>query len=210
MPPGAGFQLRGATERDEPGTFIAAIEASFAVRSALPTCASPPTLSRGRAEAQRNRVSLRTELSNGLPLVLGDRIQLQQVILNLITNAIQAMSGTDPAHQQGTPMPPRHQRGAVGATAFVMAGAARTGHDRRDWIALLDHLVGGCEERFRHRDAKQPGSLMVDYERGANAELKALARLGDVGGAVAAGQQPVVADAVTAVVLSKSVHHLSI
>jgi C4-dicarboxylate-specific signal transduction histidine kinase len=51
------------------------------------------------AEAQRNRVSLRTELSNSLPLVLGDRIQLQQVILNLITNA-QAMSGTDPAHQQ--------------------------------------------------------------------------------------------------------------
>jgi C4-dicarboxylate-specific signal transduction histidine kinase len=52
------------------------------------------------AEALRNRVSLQAELSNGLPLVLGDRIQLQQVILNLITNAIQAMSGTDPAHQQ--------------------------------------------------------------------------------------------------------------
>jgi signal transduction histidine kinase len=52
------------------------------------------------AEAQRNRLSLQTDLSNDLPLILGDRIQLQQVILNLITNAIQAMSGTDPAHQQ--------------------------------------------------------------------------------------------------------------
>jgi PAS domain S-box-containing protein len=47
------------------------------------------------AEAQRNRVLLRTELSNDLPLVLGDRIQLQQVILNLIMNAIEAMKGID-------------------------------------------------------------------------------------------------------------------
>jgi PAS domain S-box-containing protein len=47
------------------------------------------------AEAQRNRVLLRTELSNDLPLVLGDRIQLQQVILNLIMNAIEAMRGID-------------------------------------------------------------------------------------------------------------------
>jgi C4-dicarboxylate-specific signal transduction histidine kinase len=46
-------------------------------------------------EAQRNRVSLRTELSNDLPLVLGDRIQLQQVLLNLIMNAIEAMRGID-------------------------------------------------------------------------------------------------------------------
>jgi PAS domain S-box-containing protein len=47
------------------------------------------------AEAKRNRVSLQTELSDDLPLVLGDRIQLQQVILNLIMNGIEAMSGTD-------------------------------------------------------------------------------------------------------------------
>jgi signal transduction histidine kinase len=52
------------------------------------------------AEAQRNRVSLQVELSNGLPLVLGDRIQLQQVVLNLITNALQAMSGTEPAERR--------------------------------------------------------------------------------------------------------------
>ena len=52
------------------------------------------------AEAQRNRVLLRTELSNDLPLVLGDRIQLQQVILNLIMNAIEAMRGVDQAQRE--------------------------------------------------------------------------------------------------------------
>jgi C4-dicarboxylate-specific signal transduction histidine kinase len=46
-----------------------------------------------RSEVQRNRVSLQTRLTNGLPLVQGDRIQLQQVILNLIVNAVEAMSG---------------------------------------------------------------------------------------------------------------------
>jgi PAS domain S-box-containing protein len=46
-----------------------------------------------RSELQRNRVSLQTQLRNDLPLILGDRIQLQQVILNLLINAIEAMSG---------------------------------------------------------------------------------------------------------------------
>jgi signal transduction histidine kinase len=46
-----------------------------------------------RSEVLRNGVSLRTQLANGLPLVRGDRIQLQQVILNLIVNAVEAMSG---------------------------------------------------------------------------------------------------------------------
>jgi PAS domain S-box-containing protein len=42
-------------------------------------------------EVQRNRVSLRMKLADGLPLVFGDRIQLQQVILNLVKNASEAM-----------------------------------------------------------------------------------------------------------------------
>jgi PAS domain S-box-containing protein len=42
-------------------------------------------------ELLRQRVSLRTELAPALPVVLADRVQLQQVILNLIMNGIEAM-----------------------------------------------------------------------------------------------------------------------
>jgi signal transduction histidine kinase len=46
-----------------------------------------------RTEAVNNSVSVRTQFAEGLPRVQGDRVQLQQVMLNLIVNAIQAMSG---------------------------------------------------------------------------------------------------------------------
>jgi len=48
-----------------------------------------------RSEVQRNHVLLQTKLANDLPLILGDKIQLQQVILNLLMNAIEAMSAVD-------------------------------------------------------------------------------------------------------------------
>jgi PAS domain S-box-containing protein len=44
-----------------------------------------------RAEAANNSVSVRTQLAEGLPRVQGDQVQLQQVLLNLIINAIEAM-----------------------------------------------------------------------------------------------------------------------
>ena len=46
-----------------------------------------------RGELDRHGVLLLTRLANDLPPILGDRIQLQQVLLNLIINAIEAMSG---------------------------------------------------------------------------------------------------------------------
>jgi PAS domain S-box-containing protein len=42
-------------------------------------------------EVVKNGVSLRTQLAEDLPLILADRVQLQQVLLNLIINAIEAM-----------------------------------------------------------------------------------------------------------------------
>jgi len=48
-----------------------------------------------RTELERNRVLTRTELADELPLVTGDRVQLQQVILNLLRNGSDAMSSVD-------------------------------------------------------------------------------------------------------------------
>jgi PAS domain S-box-containing protein len=46
-------------------------------------------------ELQRNQVELKSQLAGGLPPVPADRVQLQQVILNLIVNASEAMSEGD-------------------------------------------------------------------------------------------------------------------
>ena len=46
-------------------------------------------------EARRNSVALRTELAEDLPPIVGDRVQLQQVILNLLRNASDAMTGIE-------------------------------------------------------------------------------------------------------------------
>ena len=43
-------------------------------------------------EVRRNGVVLRTELAGDLPPILGDRVELEQVVLNLIMNALEAMS----------------------------------------------------------------------------------------------------------------------
>ena len=67
------------------------------------------------SELQRNRVILKSEFAVDLPMVTGDRVQLQQVILNLLKNASDAMrdierSSTAVEDQNGT----RHRRsGAV-------------------------------------------------------------------------------------------------
>jgi PAS domain S-box-containing protein len=45
-----------------------------------------------QGEVRRNSVALRTELAHDLPPVVGDRVQLQQVILNLVMNGVEAMA----------------------------------------------------------------------------------------------------------------------
>ena len=51
-------------------------------------------------DLHRNRVVLRTELAEDIPSIPGDRVQLQQVILNLLLNASDAMNGIDDRPRQ--------------------------------------------------------------------------------------------------------------
>ena len=53
-----------------------------------------------RSELANNKVSVQMEFGDGLPVVQGDRVQLEQVMLNLIINAIEAMTGTSDGSRQ--------------------------------------------------------------------------------------------------------------
>jgi PAS domain S-box-containing protein len=53
-------------------------------------------------QLRRNDILLDTQLAEGLPLVRCDKVQLQQVLLNLIVNAIEAMSGIDERRRELT------------------------------------------------------------------------------------------------------------
>ena len=48
-----------------------------------------------RDELQKHRVTVQVELSEQVPLVMGDRVQIQQVVLNLVANAIDSMAAKD-------------------------------------------------------------------------------------------------------------------
>jgi signal transduction histidine kinase len=74
--------IRSLVQKAEP--HVARLDVDTAIEEVL-------VLTRG--ELQKHRVAVRTEIDAGLPPVLGDRMQLQQVLLNLIINAIQSMAG---------------------------------------------------------------------------------------------------------------------
>ena len=55
----------------------------------------PETIALLRDESARHNISVRTELAADLPPIVGDRVQLQQVAMNLIVNSIDAMKEVD-------------------------------------------------------------------------------------------------------------------
>jgi signal transduction histidine kinase len=55
----------------------------------------PEVIALVHGEAERHRITVSTDLDDELPKVLAHRVQLQQVVLNLIMNAIEAMGSVD-------------------------------------------------------------------------------------------------------------------
>jgi signal transduction histidine kinase len=53
------------------------------------------TIALARSEILRNDVALQTQLAKDLPPIRGDRVQLQQVIMNLVMNAVEAMAAVN-------------------------------------------------------------------------------------------------------------------
>lgn len=66
-----------------------------------------------RGDIDRKRLTIRQAMGDGLPSVRGDRIQLQQVILNLLTNAADAAASASPEHREITVATTRSEDGSV-------------------------------------------------------------------------------------------------
>lgn len=86
------------------------------------------------SELQKNRVILRLELADDLPFIPGDRVQLQQVILNLLRNASDAMRSVDERPRQLVIRTERDEEGCV-RLSLKDAGA---GFDPRAASKLFD------------------------------------------------------------------------
>src|SRR5712692_3937122 len=74
-------RIRALAKKTEPQ--MVALDINDVIREAI---------SLEQREMLSQRVSLRTELASALPPVLGDRVQLQQVVINLVMNAVEAMA----------------------------------------------------------------------------------------------------------------------
>jgi PAS domain S-box-containing protein len=86
------------------------------------------------SDLQRNRVVLQSELSDDLPAITGDRIQLQQVILNLLRNASDAMVGVRDRPRQ---LLIRTERESVDRVRLTVRDAG-VGLDRQSMDKLFD------------------------------------------------------------------------
>jgi PAS domain S-box-containing protein len=87
-----------------------------------------------QAEASRNQVAFQTELATDLPPALGDRVQLQQVIVNLVLNGIEAMSAVTDRPRRLVIRSERHNSDEV----LVAVRDTGVGIDAKDFRRIFD------------------------------------------------------------------------
>jgi PAS domain S-box-containing protein len=101
------------------------------------------TLAFTRNELERKGVGVHTELHDHLPPVEGDRIQLQQVLLNLILNAIDAMDGTAPGLRVLTIRSRLDENGGVVVEVADRGKGLEPGQHERIFDAFYSTKPGG-------------------------------------------------------------------
>ena len=92
-----------------------------------------------RSAIEKNGVAVSTRFTPGLLLVRGDRVQLQQVIVNLILNAIEAMSAVEKGARKLSISTERSQSGGVLVAIRDSGHGHRCGKNRASLPALLHH-----------------------------------------------------------------------
>jgi signal transduction histidine kinase len=83
-----------------------------------------------RGESVKSGISVQTEFADGLPFIQGDRVELQQVMLNLIINAFEAMSGADEVPRELLISTEKAESGVLVAVRDSGAGFGPTTLDR--------------------------------------------------------------------------------
>ena len=75
------------------------------------------TIALTRGEIMKSGITLETDLADNLPSIRGDRVQLQQVVVNLVVNAVDAMSNVDDETRKLQICSKRERDGAISLTA---------------------------------------------------------------------------------------------
>src|SRR3989441_2325612 len=107
---------------------LESLDLNEAAREVIALCSS---------ELQRNRVVLQSELADDLPPVSGDRVQLQQVILNLLRNASDAMVAVDDRPRQLMIRTERDPGDRVRLTVKDAGGGFRRPHGGQTFRSVL-------------------------------------------------------------------------
>jgi signal transduction histidine kinase len=142
----AGFR-QIADDGHRAAAVIDRIRASFRNDARVRAPVDPNNLVEGaiallQEELKGHRIAVKVELGKGLPRIMGDRIQLQQVLLNLITNAIEAMAAVDDPRILAVSAGLRHDGGVVIAIADTGTGISAD-HVQRVFNPLYTTKAGG-------------------------------------------------------------------